>query len=241
MGFPRHPETIILKNEFYPRGLREIDTYGYYQLNKDKILREVAGRDLMFYIAVDTNKFIIKRAGKETQYIRLTASNWDDEVHGRVISIHSAMRKMEDIAVVDIDTDNFGKAKKAVLDVYKILLGRVPIVNKVQIRFTGKKGFHLFCTLKKKMSIDSIRMVLKKVLSTSPELQNYTIEQSAAPGMVNLDLAPNKFRGNFITLHALSTWGLKCMPVPIGRVTSFNQKDAIIKTLPIQKLMKMLK
>ena len=228
MGYPQHPETITIRNKYYPKGLREIDTYKYYQKIKNKLLKEVAGRDLMFYIAVDVDKLIIRRAGKKTQYIRLTNANWDDEIRGRVISIHSSMKKIEDIAVVDIDADNFSKAKKAAADCYGVLLKRVPIVDKVQIRFTGKAGFHLFCKLNKKMSIDSIRLLLKKVLSTAPELRDYSVEYKRTPGQVNLDLAPNKFRGNFISLYSLSTWGLKCTEVKLNKLKSFSQNMAKI-------------
>ena len=228
MGYPQHPETITIKNSFYSRGLREIDTYEYYQKVKSKLLKEVAGRDLMFYIAIDTNKLIIRRSGKETQYIRLTNANWDNEIHGRVISIHSAMKKVEDIAIVDIDSDNFSKAKKATSDCYKVLLKRVSIVDRVQIRFTGKGGFHLFCNLDRKMNVDSTRMLLKKILSTAPELQDYSVEYKRSPGQVNLDLAPNKFRGNFITLYSLSTLGLRCMEIKINKLDSFSQNMARI-------------
>jgi len=228
MGYPQHPETVTVKNKFYPKGLREIDTYEYYQKVKSKLLKEVVGRDLMFYIAIDINKLIIRRAGKETQYIRLTNANWDNEIHGRVISIHSAMKRMEDIAIVDIDADSFSKAKKAAADCYRILLKRVPIIDKVQIRFTGKEGFHLFCNLSRKMNVDSTRMLLKKILSTAPELQDYSVEYKRSPGQVNLDLAPNKFRGNFISLYSLSTLGLRCMEVKINKLDSFSQNMAKI-------------
>ena len=228
MGYPQHPDTITIKNKFYPKGLREIDTYKYYQKMKSKLLKEVAGRDLMFYIATDVDKLVIRRSGKGTKYIRLTNANWDDEIHGRVVSIHSAMKKTDNIAIVDIDTDNFSKAKKAVADCYEVLLKRVPIVDRVQIRFTGKASFHLFCKLNRTMNVDSIRLLLKKVLSTSPELRNYAVEFKRTSGQVNLDLAPNKFRGNFITLHSLSTWGLKCVEVKLNKVSSFTPNMAKI-------------
>jgi hypothetical protein len=195
---------------------------------KSKLLEEVSGRDLMFYIATDVDKLIIRRAGKGTEYIRLTNANWDDEIHGRVISIHSAMKKIDNIAIVDIDTDNFGKAKKATAECYEVLLKRVPIVDRVQIRFTGRDGFHLFCKLNRTMNVDSTRLLLKKVLSTSPELRNYAVEYKRTPGQVNLDLAPNKFRGNFITLYSLSTRGLKCMEVKLNKLSSFTPNMAKI-------------
>lgn len=228
MAYPKHPDTVLIENDFYPSGLREIDVYQYYQRFRGRILEEVVGRDLMFYIAVDLNKFIIRRAGKETKYIRLTSSNWDDEIHGRVVGIHSAMKRTEDIAVVDIDSDKFDIAKQAAFDGYKVLSKRTMIIDDIQVRFTGKGGFHLFCKLNKRISIDSIRLLFKKILSTAPELGEYTVEYKRTPGKANFDLAPNKFRGNFITLYSLSTTGLRCMEVKVNALKSFKREMAKI-------------
>ena len=52
---PQNPETLVLKNEFYPNGLREIDIWKYYQKERTNILRETLGKTLMIFFAVDLN------------------------------------------------------------------------------------------------------------------------------------------------------------------------------------------
>ena len=59
MSYPQHPDTIILKNKYYPQGLREIDIWNYYQKVKTLIIKETMNRELMFEIMVDVNKPII--------------------------------------------------------------------------------------------------------------------------------------------------------------------------------------
>jgi hypothetical protein len=229
MGKPLHPETIIIKNPYYPGGLREIDTWDYYQGVKSSLLRQVKGRDLIFWIMVDVNRPIVIRKGGSTKFIRLTSSNYDKVITGRTISIHSTMRRSEDIAIIDIDFHDFSRAKEATRDTFEFVSKNIPIVKSASIRFTGKESFHIFCNLNKKYNIDAIRMVLRKTLQQSPLSDKYTIESKRTPITPNLDLAPNKFRGGFITLHSLSEIGLRCVEVPYSKLSSFDPRIARIK------------
>ena len=69
MSYPANPETIVIKNKFYPKGLREIDIWNYYQKAKVNILRNTINRDIMFFIMVDVNKPIVRRKGNN-EFIR---------------------------------------------------------------------------------------------------------------------------------------------------------------------------
>lgn len=228
MSYPKHPDTLIIKNEFYPKGLKEINIWNYYQSVKGKILKEVVGRDLFFLIVPDTGRIIVKRAGKTTRFIRLTPSNYDNMITGRTISIHSTMRRSEDIAIIDIDYDTFDKTlKRAVVECFDFV-STIPIVDKVSIRFTGKTSFHIFCSLKKKFNIDTIRLLFKKFLTQSSLADKYTIEYKRRPGIPNLDLASNKFRGGYVTLYALSEVGLRCVEISRSAVSSFTREKARI-------------
>jgi len=224
MSYPKHPDILIIKNEFYPKGLKEIDIWNYYQSVKSKILREVAGRDLFFLIVPDTGRIVVKRAGKTTRFIRLSSSNYDEVITGRTVSIHSTMRRSEDIAIIDIDYDAFDKTlKRAVVECFDFV-PTIPIVDKVSIRFTGKTSFHIFCNLRKKFNVDTIRLLFKKFLTQSSLADRYTIEHKRRPGIPNLDLASNKFRGGYITLHALSEVGLRCVDISRSAVSSFTRE-----------------
>ena len=79
------------------------------------------------------------------------------------------------------------------------------------------------------MNIDTIRTILKKLLSNSRLAKDYTIAGRKTPGTPNLDLAPNKFRGGFITLNSLSVTGLRCMEVPFKDLFGFRRENAKIK------------
>lgn len=228
MSYPKNPDTIVLKNRYYPKGIREIDLWNYYQKNKVRLLKEVVGRDLFVYLAVD-NEPIIQRKGTSTRFIRLNPSNYDQLMTGRTLSVHSTMKRNEDIGIIDIDCDDLRRAKVACLETFEYLMTDIPFLKKATIRFTGKTGFHIFCTLTRKTNIDSVRFLFKKFLSESPLSKKYTIEGKRHPGTPNLDLAPNKFRGGFISLHSLSIIGLRCMEIDHGDVINFTPHRALMR------------
>jgi len=229
MSFPENPDTIVLKNKFYPSGLREIDVWNHYQKVKPIILRETKNRDVMFIIYVEMNKPIIRRHMKGQKYIRLTPQNYDEIITGRTVSIHSAMGIYETFGIIDIDIDprdGFKWAKVVTREVYNFVMDKMPIVRTAHIRFTGKSSFHIVCDFGRRNKIDSIRFLLQKFLRQSDLAKKYTIEGKRRPGVPNLDMAPNKFRGNFITLGALSSIGLQCMEVPYGSLMTFDPRKA---------------
>lgn len=224
MGIPQHPTTIVIKNQLYQKGIREIDIWNYYQTVKTKLLEQTRGRNLMFAIMVDENKSIFRRnLGEST--IKLTPQNYDKLITGRTVAIYSEMGAYEDYGIIDIDidpSDGFRWAKIATSDVYEYVVDKMPIVRKASIRFTGKSSFHIICYFGKKMKIDTIRYLLRKFLQDSPLSKAYTVEMKRSPGIPNLDVSPNKIRGNYITLHSLSLIGLKCMEVDYSKLMGFQ-------------------
>jgi len=232
MSYPENPNTIILQNKFYPQGLKEIDIWNYYQSVKRSILKETINRDIMFFIMVDKNKPVVRRRGQGGKIIRLTPTNYDTVMTGRTISLHSAMGSFENFGIIDIDidpSDGFRWAKEVTSRVYDFVMDKMPIIRTASIRYTGKNSFHIKCDFGRKMKIDVIRFLLRKFLKESELSKVYTVEGKRRPGVPNLDMAPNKLRGNYITLDALSVFGLRCMEVQYSSLISFDPRKAKIK------------
>ena len=232
MSYPQNPDTIILKNSFYPSGLKEIDIWNHYQSVKHSILDETRNKDIMFAIMVDLNKPVLRRRGKDGKTFRLTPQNYDQIITGRTLTLYSTMGVYSDIGIIDIDidpSDGFNWAKEATSNVYEFVMDKMPLVNTASIRFTGKTSFHIVCKFKQKMKMDTIRFMLQKFLRNSELSKVYTIEAKRRPGVPNLDLSPNKLNGAYITLNSLSLLGLKCVEVSFGSLSSFNPTVAKIK------------
>jgi len=231
MSYPENPETIVIQNNFYPQGLKEIDIWNYYQKAKVNILRETINRDIMFFIMVEKNKAIVRRKNN-SEFIRLKPVNYDTVITGRTVSLHSGMGLYEEFGIIDIDidpSDGFKWAKEVTYRVYDYVMDKIPIIKSASIRFTGKHSFHIKCDFGRKMKIDVIRFLLAKFLRESELARVYTVEGKRRAGVPNLDMAPNKFKGNFITENSLSIWGLRCMEVPYSSLMSFDPRKAMIK------------
>jgi len=225
MAYPENPETIVLRNSYYPKGLTELDIWNYYQKVKREILNETKSRDIMLAIMVDLNKSVIRRRGKGQGFIRLTPQNYDEIITGRTVTIYSTMGNYEDIGIIDVDVtdyDGFKWARKVTSDVYEFVMDKMPVASSAQIRFTGKTSFHVVCQFNRKMKIDSIRFLLERFLRNSDLAKKYTVSGKRKAGVPNLDLSPNKLRGAFITLNSLSIIGLKCMEVTYNQLMGFN-------------------
>lgn len=231
MGYPKNPDTIIVKNNYYPRGLTELDIWNYYQSVKGAFLQSTKNRNVTAIIMVDVNKPVLRRnLGGKT--IRITPQNYDQIITGRTIGFYSEMTSMEQFGIIDIDVDprdGFHWARKATLDVFDFVMDKMPLVRKANIIYTGKTSFHIVCDFGRKMKVDTMRFLLQKFLRNSELSKIYTIEAKRRSGIPNLDLSPNKIRGNYITLHSLSLLGLKCMSVDYHQLKSFDPRKATIK------------
>ena len=223
-SYPEHPDTIIIQNEFYPFGLKQIKTYNYYMRNKNIILRQLKDRDIIIFFCVNKNEFIAKRRTKENTFIQLTPDNYGIILSGRTISIHSTMNQKESFGIIDLDYHDFNVLKQTTAEIYDYLYKNHN--KKLEIRFTGKTGFHIIYKLDQLTDINEIRETLKtKLKDLTPK---YTLYEKRNPKTVNMDLSPNKFRGGFITLHCISILGLRCMTINRKELPSFDRKTAII-------------
>jgi hypothetical protein len=230
MAYPENPQTIVIQNEYYPKGLTELNIWNYYQKVKQDLLIETRLRDVMFFIMVDVNKPIIRRKLNEN-YIRLEPKNYDYLITGRTVSIHSAMGMYENFGIIDVDIDpydGFKWARKVTMQTYDYIIEKVPVVKKVKIRFTGKNSFHLVCDFGRKLKIDTINDLLERFLNSSPLSKIYTVSGKRTAGIPNLDLHPNKYKGNYITNHSLSILGLRCVEIPYNELLGFDPRKARI-------------
>ena len=231
MSYPENPETIVVRNRFYPRGLQEIDVWNHYQKVKRLLLQETKNLDLMFVIMTDVNKPVMVRKYKGKN-IRLTPQNYDEIITGRTVSIHNSMGSISSYGIIDIDVDprdNFRWAIKATKDTYDFVMDKMPIVKKASMRFTGKSSFHVVCDFERRMKVDTMRFLLRKFLVDSELSRVYQIGGKRKSGIPNLDLGRNCLRCNHIALHALSIWGLQCMEVRYTGIDRFNPREAIVR------------
>ena len=125
-SYPKNPSTTVVLNNFYPKGLKEIDIYKYYISVKKQLLEELKNREVMFFINPKINKSIVKRKDPKTgSFFKLTDNNYEKLITGRTVSVHSTMNKSESFGIIDIDFDDFNQAKKATNEIYNFCLDSI--------------------------------------------------------------------------------------------------------------------
>ena len=230
MSYPKNPDTIIVKNKYYPYGLTELDVWNYYQKVKYKLIQFLDNRTVFFDIATDLNHTVIRRKGKDSRLFFINTSNFEEVITGRTLAVHGVMNREENFGIIDIDIDNLDMAKDTANDVYNFIKnGKIDFIKSVSIRFTGKTSFHIICNLRRKMDIDIIRVLLRSELINSNLIRNYTVESKRRRGIPNLDLSSNKINGGFISLNSLSIVGLPCIELSIKDLNKFRPEKFTIK------------
>jgi hypothetical protein len=227
MSYPKNPYEIIVKNEYYPSGLREVDIWNYYQQNKINILKETIGKTLIVFFATSLNKTIVIRKNKSKGLIRLTPTDYNTIVSGRTLSLHSIMDRYSNYGIIDIDTNDFNKAKDVVIDIFNIM-EKAKFTKDLQIRFSGKKSFHIKVDFNSDYKIEHIRKMIYDHLIENNIQQKYTIAHKRFRNVPNIDLNRNVYNAGYITLHSLSIIGLKCMEIPFRKIRNFKKEDAKI-------------
>jgi len=227
MSYPQNPDTIILQNEYYPEGLREIDIWNYYKKIKNQFLKETLGKTLIVFFATELNKTVVLRKQKNGKLIRLTPSDYDTIVSGRTLSFHTEMEKDSDFGIIDIDTDNFDLAKETTREIYNII-SKAPFVEDVKIKYTGKNSFHLILEYKRKLWVNTGRESIYNFLIKNKVDNKYTISGKRTKNTPNLDLGRNYLRAGYITLGSLSVDGLRCMEIDQRFLRNFRKERAEI-------------
>ena len=227
MSHPKNPHTIVIKNEYYPRGLREIDIWNYYQKVKIPLLKETLGKNIMVFFAVDENKFIVIRKNKSEGLVRLNMTDYDDVVSGRSVSFHNVMNKYSSYGIIDIDTDDFKKAKDLAVEIYQLFYNQ-KFVHDVKIIYTGKDSFHIRVYFNNDYKIDYIKDRLLSVLNEAKLRNEYTIKARRQQNIPNLDLQRNVYNAGYIAINSLSVDGLRCIEIEPKKIRWFKKDGAKI-------------
>jgi len=222
---------ILVKNKYYPDGLRENEVVKYHHKNKSVILNEIGKSRAVLCIATDINKYVILRKFKGRD-IYLTENNFDVFIHSRIISIFKEMNYITNEWCIDIDAGiktPENKIKETVsetLNVFRQLYELGWIDNlKENIRIVNTStGYHVLGYMKKRESITNCYEDIKYFFA---DLKNKYYKERGESN-ISIDFSVMKPRGCRVVVGSLNRNGLACLDVT-KYWKSFERFDAIIK------------
>jgi len=209
---PKNPDTIVIKNKYYPSGLTEQMVWNHYLEYKTKILNEVKNKPLLLFLFVDINKYIVKR-NIENNSIKLDDKNYENIINGRTVSISMEPGDKLDYFCIDIDApDNISESQKKeavkdIINLYKIMNQ----VKKIRIISTSN-GYHVYGFLSKKISNDKAIEILKKILNIKFK-DKYNIGTRGKETGITLDLTLMYSRGSHVVPYCLTREGLIALDI----------------------------
>lgn len=241
-GYPDHPGDIVVSKEELMAGsreIKEIDVWNYYGGVRGKMLPELKDRDLFIGVKL---KGVLKEGqkplyirhpyDKKTDYIRIGNDAQFETYHsGRTVEYHVTMPAMCPYYIVDFDgmpDDDFEKTK-AITGEVADKLDSHPDVKNTEIRYSGKRGFHILGWLKKEKPIDDARKALQKWLRENfSDRDDVVIAESAQGSKGALGVSPMKLNGGQTALWSMRVTGLCCIEVPRSQLKSFKKDEATI-------------
>lgn len=227
MSIPKNPESVILTNVYYPKGLRESQIWNHYQKYKNWIIEGAKGRSVVVFLIPNINDIIVIRKLKGNNIV-LSLDTYDKVISGRTISFAYELGKVLEYYVIDIDY-NSGVSESSkkdflelVLDFYKTL--PEVIGNKI---YLSSSGYHVYGYLEKKMDYRISTNVLKKKMNYYFKDQCSIDSKNKDKFRINLDLSPMK-NGACTVPFALNRNGLICYDVT-NNYLDFDRKQAVTK------------
>lgn len=229
MKYPENPNSILVKNNFYPKGLIEEQIWNHYTKNKNKIIKYISGRKTMLFIAYDVNKLAIRRK-LDNNFFTIDKQTFDKIMHPRVLSLAVESEKYINTAIIDIDSN------LRVNDMDKIEFIK-NMLSKLQTRFYYKDhkifvsstSFHVHIILPKKYDIDIIRENVQRDLLKfyeNSKLSNKKIIIPRYPG-IDVDLSTLYFRSSHTVPNSLNRNGIICADVT-RKLRTFNRRNYIV-------------
>lgn len=240
--YPDHPDEVVISKGENIAGLKEIkeiDVYNYYEGIKGKLIPELKGYNLFVVIKPkgvlrprQKGIYIRHPYDRKTEYIRIN-NNKEFEIYhsGRTVEYHLTSPQRVPWYIIDIDpgSEDFSHTKEIAADVADELK-KIPEVKKVEIRYTGKRGFHLLGWLKKARDVNNARKFLNEWLKENFGDRNDTvIGESPSGKKAALGLSPMKLNGGHVSLYSMRITGLCCMEVERGKLMGFNREDASVE------------
>jgi len=166
-----------------------------------------------------------------TEYIRISNFKEFQEYHsGRILEYHVTMPQMTPYYIIDFDAPGeFSQTTKITAEIADAM-GKIPEVRKVEIRYTGKRGFHILGWLKKARDVNDSRNFLKEWLrKTFGDRKDVVIGESPKGSKGALGLSPMKLNGGHVALWSLRISGLCCIEVPRAKLPTFKREEASIE------------
>lgn len=242
-----HPDTVIIQaNEHYPEGIIEASIGAYYYEVSPLILKQYRDWDLdgLVLTKVDDKVIVRRHASLDMMAMEMTEDAYRALNRGRTVEFHFAIKPQTRLVWLDFDP----KAEFPWEDTKRIVRAAARAIRtdldedvvEVEVRFSGKDGFHVVAVLGHPALTDTMRQALKEFA------ERFVKEQGDPRLVTGVTKDPKTMRVDYSTFHVKGglrcAWslahptGLVCLPVAEGDVEKFERNGATIWAVRKQRV-----
>jgi hypothetical protein len=209
--------------------LTKKDVFDYYSnpTVKNQIMRAVNGGETIIRQSFEPGRDVLRRKDTAGDLIHMTSQKYDELKDVRMSEVHPTFGKKVDFLLADVDPK--GKVPwqktKAIAETIAKTMQTHPDVKKVDVRFSGGRGFYVQGHLGKTMGVDAARNMTKHILDGVARRPDVTfgVPQS---GQIRIDTTPLKNRGSVRAPYSLDArTGLVSAPVSLSKLPKVQKTD----------------
>lgn len=217
--------------------LTKKQVFDYYTnpLVKNEIMKAVGNREVVVRQSFEPGKDILRRKDSVGDLIKFeTPKQFKDLVGKRLSEIHPTFGRHTNTLLADIDPQKnvpWEKTKSIAETVAKTMKMH-PDVKKVEVQFSGGRGFYVKGIMDKAIKIDAARALTQKVLHGIAQRPDVTFGVTRNPSQIRIDTTPLKFRGSVRAPMSLNaSTGLVAAPVTLAKLPKVEKSDFTIQKI----------
>lgn len=224
---PRRWQETIIYTPF--ADLTKQDVHDYYNRAKIRniILDAVGNREAILRQSFNPQHTILRRKDGAGKFIRLNKERLNEWNQRRLSEVHPTFGATVDFVLADIDPQEnvpWRKTKGIAETIAKTMQSH-PDVKKVELQFSGGRGFYVKGHLGKDINVDKARELSKTIMQGVASRPDITFGV-AEPDQIRLDVTPLKRRGSIRAPYSLNaSTGLVSAPVKIEDLPDLQKSD----------------
>ena len=217
--------------------LTKKQVFNYYTnpMVKNEIMKAVGSREVMVRQSFEPGKDILRRKDPLGNFIKFeTPKAFKQLTEKRLSEVHPTFGKHVNFMLADIDPQKNvpWEKTKAIAETVAKTMKMHPDVKKVEVQFSGGRGFYVKGIMDKAIKVDQARALTKKVLHGIAQRPDVTLGVTHAPNQIRLDTTPLKFRGSVRAPMSLNaSTGLVSAPVTMAQLPKAEKSDFTIQKI----------
>jgi len=225
----------IIQAPFATLTKKQVFKYYTNPLVKNEILKAVGNREVVVRQSFAPGKDVLRRKDPFGQLIKFeTPKAFKQLTEKRLSEVHPTFGRHVNFMLVDIDPQKNvpWKKTKAIAETVAKTMQMHPDVKKVEVQFSGGRGFYVRGIMNKAIKVDQARALTQKVLGGIAKRPDVTFGVTRSPSQIRLDTTPLKFRGSVRAPMSLNaSTGLVSAPVTLAKLPKVEKSDFTIQKI----------